>query len=186
MKWHTRRDSRKIHRIGAIIIALPFLVVLITGLFLQLKKDVSWIQPASQEGVSTVPSISFQQILEVAQSVEEAEIRTWEDIDRLDVRPDKGMVKVRAINHWEIQIDTETAEILQAEYRRSDIIEAMHDGSWFADAAKYWIFLPTGFIVLVLWITGIYMYFIPALNKRRNQKRMAKIKQESVKEESAL
>jgi len=186
MKWHTRRDSRKIHRIGAIIIALPFLVVLITGLLLQVKKDVSWVQPASQEGVSTIPSISFQQILEVVQSVPEAEIQTWEDIDRLDVRPDKGMVKVRAVNHWEIQIDTETAEILQVEYRRSDIIEAMHDGSWFADAAKYWIFLPTGFIVLVLWITGIYMYFIPALNKRRNQKRMAKIKQESVKEESAL
>lgn len=186
MKWHARRDSRKIHRIGAIIIALPFLIVLVTGLLLQVKKDITWVQPASQEGVSSIPSISFDQILEVSKTVEEAQISSWDDVDRLDVRPDKGMVKVRAVNHWEIQIDTETSEILQVKYRRSDIIEAMHDGSWFADAAKYWIFLPTGFIVLVLWITGIYMYFIPALNKRRNAKRMAAIKEKSVKEESAL
>lgn len=186
MKWHARRDSRKIHRIGAIIIALPFLIVLVTGLLLQVKKDITWVQPASQEGVSSIPSISFDQILEVSKTVEEAQISSWDDIDRLDVRPDKGMVKVRAVNHWEIQIDTETSEILQVEYRRSDIIEAIHDGSWFADTAKYWIFLPTGFIVLILWITGIYMYFIPALNKRRNAKRMAAIKEKSVKEESAL
>jgi len=186
MKWHARRDTRKIHKVGAIIIALPFLVILITGLLLQVKKDVAWVQPSSIEGVSKIPIITFQQILEVAKSVPEAEINTWADINRLDVRPDKGMVKIRANNQWEIQIDSETAEILQVEYRRSDIIEAMHDGSWFADAAKYWIFLPTGFIILVLWITGIYMYFIPALNKRRNQKRMEKIKQDSVKEESAL
>lgn len=186
MKWHARRDSRKIHRIGAIIIAFPFLIVLVTGLLLQVKKDVSWIQPASVEGTSTIPSISFDTILEVSKSIEEANIDSWEDIDRLDVRPDKGMVKVRSISHWEIQIDTETAQVLQVQYRRSDIIEAMHDGSWFSDAAKYWIFLPTGFIVLILWISGIYMYFIPALNKRRNAKRMAAIKVKSIDEESPL
>ncbi len=186
MKWHARRDTRKIHRIGAIIIALPFLIVLVTGLLLQVKKDVSWVQPATQEGISTIPSITFDQILSVSKSVPEAEISSWDDINRLDVRPDKGMVKVRANNHWEIQIDTESAEILQVEYRRSDIIEAMHDGSWFADAAKYWIFLPTGVIILVLWLSGVYMYFIPTLNKRRNQKRMAKIKEVSVEEESPL
>ncbi|HAH49814.1 MAG TPA: hypothetical protein DCL80_00490, partial [Balneola sp.] len=37
MSWHARRDNRKIHRWGAIIIAIPFLIVLITGLFLQVK-----------------------------------------------------------------------------------------------------------------------------------------------------
>ncbi len=186
MKWHARRDSRKLHRIGAIIIAVPFLVVLITGLLLQVKKDVTWVQPASQEGISTIPSITFQQILEASKTIPEAQISSWDDIDRLDVRPDKGMVKVRANNHWEIQIDTHNGDILQVEYRRSDIIEAMHDGSWFADAAKYWIFLPTGIIVLVLWVTGIYMYFIPALNKRRNTKRLARIKIDSIKEENPL
>jgi uncharacterized iron-regulated membrane protein len=186
MSWHTRRDSRKIHRWGAIVIAIPFLIVLITGLLLQVKKEVAWVQPPSTEGVSTIPSVTFDQILKAAAAVPEAEISSWDDIDRLDVRPDKGIVKVRAVNHWEIQIDTETGQVLQSQYRRSDIIEAMHDGSWFHDNAKLWIFLPSGIIVTILWITGIYMFFIPYLNKRRNRKRMEKIKQESIEEESPL
>lgn len=186
MSWHARRDSRKMHRWGAIIIALPFLIVLITGLLLQVKKEISWIQPSTREGVSQIPSISFEKILEISSTVTEAEISDWSDIDRLDVRPDKGVVKVRSVTHWEIQIDTETGEVLATEFRRSDIIEAMHDGSWFHERAKLWIFLPSGVIVLVLWLTGVYLFFVPMLNKRRNQKRMDHIKAQSVDEESAL
>ena len=122
-------------------------------------------------GVSSQPSISFDDILAISKSVNEAEIATWDDIDRLDVRPDKGIVKVRAQNHWEIQIDTKSGEILQSTYRRSDVIEMLHDGSWFHSSVKLWIFLPSGIVVTILWITGIYMFFIPYLNKRRNKLR---------------
>lgn len=169
MSWHTRRDTRKIHRWGAILVALPFLIVIVTGLILQVKKEVAWVQPPSQEGISTVPSISFEQILGAVKEVPEAEIDSWEDVDRLDVRPDKGIVKVRSLNNYEIQIDTETAEVLQVAFRRSDIIEAMHDGSWFHDRAKLWIFLPSAIVVTILWITGIYLFFLPYTAKRKNR-----------------
>lgn len=172
MSWHARRDSRKIHRWGAILVALPFLIVLISGLLLQVKKEFKWIQPPSQEGMSTDLEITFDQILEISSSIEEADIKNWSDIDRLDVRPDKGMVKVRAVNSWEIQIDTKTGDILQVEYRRTDLIEALHDGSWFHDSVKLWIFLPSAIVVTILWITGIYMFFIPYIAKRKNKKRM--------------
>ena len=155
-------------------------------MFLQLKKDVKWIQPASQEGVSSIPSITFEEILNMAKTIPEAEISSWEDIDRLDVRPDKGMVKVRAINHWELQIDTETGKVLQAEYRRSHIIEALHDGSWFHESAKLRVFLPTGAIVTVLWITGMYMFFTPMLNRRRNRIRKKQLQHDSLEEENPL
>ncbi len=186
MSWHARRDSRKIHRWGAILIALPFLIVLVSGVILQLKKDVAWIQPESQKGISPEPSLSFDRILEISKTVPEAEIFAWSDIDRLDVRPGKGMVKVRANNHWEIQIDTKTGDILQSTYRRSDIIESIHDGSWFHDSAKLWIFLPSGIIVLVLWITGIYLFFVPVISKRRNRIRKKELQAESVESESPL
>ncbi|MFP8488924.1 PepSY domain-containing protein [Gracilimonas sp. Q87] len=171
MSWNSRRDLRKIHRWGGALIALPFLLVLITGLFLQVKKEVNWIQPPSQQGVSAIPSISFDDILSASRTVPEAKISTWQDIDRLDVRPDKGIVKVRAVNRWEIQIDTETAEVLQVAYRRSELFESLHDGSWFHDSAKLWIFLPSGLVVTVLWITGMYLFFVPYFAKRRNKKK---------------
>ncbi|MTI86384.1 MAG: PepSY domain-containing protein [Balneolaceae bacterium] len=177
MSWYARRDLRKIHRWGAILIALPFLIVLITGVILQVKKEINWVQPPSQRGVSTIPEISFGHILDVVKEVPKAEIKTWDDVDRLDVRPSKGIVKVRSNNQYEVQVDTKTGEVLQIAYRRSDIIEAMHDGSWFHDSAKLWIFLPSAIVVTVLWITGIYLFFLPLYAKRTNRKRLEKLKQ---------
>jgi hypothetical protein len=60
-----------------------------------LKKVSPYIQPTTQHGTGTEPVIGFERILKVARSVPEAEIESWEDIDRLDVRPGKGVVKVR-------------------------------------------------------------------------------------------
>ena len=176
MGWHARRDSRKIHKWGSIIIAIPFLIVLISGLLLQVKKEFSWIQPPTQEGVSKDLEITFDDIISISSTVEEAGIKSWDDVDRLDVRPDIGLVKVRGVEGWEIQIDTKSGDILQVEYRRTDIIEALHDGSWFHDSVKLWIFLPSAIIVTVLWITGMYLFFVPIISKRKNKKRKDELK----------
>lgn len=152
---------RKWHRWGALLSALPFLVVLGTGLLLQLKKDWSWVQPPSQRGKSKVPTISMDAILRTVRGVPEAEVADWSDIDRLDVRPARGLVKVRCKNRYEVQVDTQTGELLQVAYRRSDLIEELHDGSWFHERAKLWIFLPTAVVVLSLWFTGIYLFVLP-------------------------
>lgn len=179
MSWHTRRDFRKIHRWGALLIALPFLIVLITGLLLQVKKEFDWIQPPTQKGSLSyqTPEIGFDRILAIAKSDEEARIRSWEDIDRLDIRPDDGIVKVRSTEGWELQVDLGTGAILSSMERRSGVIEAIHDGSWFHDKAKLWIFLPSAIIVTILWITGIYLFFLPYFAKWQNRKRLKDRKQ---------
>jgi hypothetical protein len=68
---------------------------------------------------------------------------------------------VHARSRWEVQVDLESGEVLQVAYRRSDLLESLHDGSWFHDRAKLWVFLPVGFVVLGLWGTGIYLFFLP-------------------------
>ena len=125
------RQSRVFHRWGSIIALLPITVIIFSGIVLQLKKVSSYVQPPTQSGSGTEPAIDFDRILEVARTVPEAEIETWEDVDRLDVRPGKGVVKVRCKNRYEVQIDAETAEILQVAFRRSDLIESIHAGSFF-------------------------------------------------------
>lgn len=168
--------NRDVHRWGSIVIAIPLLVIVVTGGILQLKKDVAWIQPSTRSGSTTALSISFDQILEATKQVPESEVASWEDIDRLDVRPSKGMLKVRCKNRWEIQLDTETAELLQVAYRRSDLIEGIHDGSFFHDLAKLWLFLPVAVVLVMLWVTGIYLFFLPYYakwNRRRKNARPA-------------
>ena len=178
-----RKDSRKLHRWGAILIALPFLIVLLSGLFLQVKKEFSWIQPPSQSGSAMGASIPFDSVLTTAKSIPELKTNEWTDIDRLDVRPDDGIIKIRGTNGWEAQIDAHTGNILQVAQRRSDLIESIHDGSWFHDKAKLWIFLPAAVVVTILWLTGIYLFFYPYYAKRRNRRRLKKRKQKRKKEQ---
>tara|TARA_B100000029_G_scaffold85276_1_gene75769 strand:+ start:104 stop:616 length:513 start_codon:yes stop_codon:yes gene_type:complete len=164
------KQLRKIHYWISPFIFIPILIILSTGILLQLKKQSDWIQPPIQQGVSNIPSIEFQQMLEAAKSVPEAEINSWDDIDRIDVRPEKGISKIRSNNQWEIQIDNQTNEILLVEYRRSDIIESIHDGSFFTDYVKFGWFLPTAVLLIVMSISGIYMFLLPLFMKRKKVK----------------
>lgn len=163
IRWHFW--NRRIHYWLSAVCALPVLLVIITGIVLLLKKQSTWIQPKSMRGQGSVPTIQFDHILLASQGVDVASIRSWGDIDRLDVRPKKGIIKVQAKNRWEIQLDHQTGDVLQVAYRRSDLIESLHDGKFFSDTVSLWIFLPSGIILLSLWITGIYM-FIKTFKKR--------------------
>ena len=91
MRINWKAMTRKIHYWASLIIFLPAFIIIASGPVLQLKKDVHWIQPATQRGIGTLPQSSFGDILEAAQSVEAAAITGWQDIDRLDVRPSRGM-----------------------------------------------------------------------------------------------
>ena len=162
-----KRLTRKLHYWTSIVVAAPFLIILLSGIFLQVKKQVSWIQPATMTGRGDAPELAFSEILEVARTVPEAEISGWDDVARLDVRPGKGIVKVRSKNSWEIQLDSQTGEVLQVEYRRSDTIESIHDGSFFHESAKPWLFLACAVGLLLLLVTGVYLFFLPHSSKRR-------------------
>jgi len=158
--------NRKIHYWLSIIVALPILVIISSGLLLQTKKHFDWVQPPELRGTGKNPALTLPQILEISRRVPEAEIEDWDDVNRVDVRPSRGMLKVTAKNNWEIQIDAETGAVLQTAYRRSDIIESIHDGSFFHENVKMWIFLPAGVILLLLWLTGIYLFILPIWVKR--------------------
>lgn len=161
---------RKFHRWGAIFTALPVVIVIISGLLLQVKKEFIWIQPPSLNGETAELSLNFNQILDVAKKIPQANISNWNDINRLDIRPAKGMVKVRAKNSWEIQIDTGNGKVLGIAKRRSDIIESIHDGSFFHESFKLWVFFPSAVVLAGIWATGIYLFLLPYLIKR-NRKR---------------
>lgn len=167
MKFHVL--NRKVHYWASIVVALPVLVIIVTGILLQLKKELPWVQPPEQRGVGKSPGVSLARILEVCRTIPEAEVRDWSDINRIDIRPSRGMLKVWAKSNWEIQLDADTAEVLQVAYRRSDLIESIHDGSWFHDLVKHWVFLPSALTLLLLWATGLYLFLLPFMVRRKRQ-----------------
>ena len=163
--------TRKIHYWTACVIGIPVLVILSTGVLLQAKKHWTWVQPAEQKGTGTSPVIDLPQILASVQSVAEMAVTGWADVNRLDVRPGKGVAKVWLENGWEVQVDLGTGAVLQTAYRRSDLIESIHDGSIFGgDITKLGLFLPSGVGLLALWITGLWMFWLPFSVRRRRRK----------------
>lgn len=167
MSTWINRWSRKFHRWGAILIALPLLLVIGSGLLLQLKKQIPWVQPSTMRGTGAGPRISLERILEIAAEHPPCGVSSWSDIERLDVQPGRSLVKVQCKNRWEIQIDLHDGKLLSSAYRRSDFIESLHDGSFFGDTSKLAIFLPSGAILLFLWLSGIYLFFLPIIVRRR-------------------
>lgn len=171
IKW--QRFNRKTHYWGAAVCALPILIVLTTGLLLQVKKQLTWVQPSTIKTQSRTPSLNLDEVLIISKTVAQAKIQSWQDINRIDIRPNKGVIKVQSQNHWEIQLNQLSGEVLAVNYRRSDIIEALHDGSFFFDGAKLYLFLPAAFILLWLWISGSYLFVKTFIARKKHQQRLA-------------
>lgn len=172
MKVRVRQFSRSLHLWGALVVFLPIVIVIGSGLLLQVKKQLDWVQPPTQQGQHAIPTLSFAEVLQRAASVPEANIKSWHDIDRLDVRPSKGIIKVQSKNHVEVQLDSHSGEVLQTAYRRSNTIEAIHDGSWFFSGAKLGLFLPAAIVLLLLWFSGLVMLYTTLISRyKRHQAR---------------
>ncbi len=162
--------NRKTHYWIAICISLPMLVITTTGLLLQFKKQAPWVQPAEHRGTGKAPTIGMDRILSACREIPELEVQSWSDISRVDIRPSRGMLKVLAENSWEAQIDSRTGEVLHVAYRRSDWLEALHDGSWFHAWVKFGLFIPAGVGLLVLLGTGLYLFWLPIVVRRRKSR----------------
>lgn len=162
--------NRKVHYWASFLVALPVLIIISSGILLQMKKQWNWVQPPEIRGTGKIPAIGFGEIMATLQGTPSLNVSGWDDVARIDVRADRGLAKVTLISGWEAQIDLGNGRLLQTAYRRSDLIESIHDGSFFAgDWTKLGLFLPAGVTLLALWLTGMWMWWVPFRAKRRRR-----------------
>ncbi|MDQ3068549.1 MAG: PepSY domain-containing protein [Acidobacteriota bacterium] len=165
--------NRRVHYWASAIVAVPLFIIICTGIVLQLKKHWTWVQPPEQRGSVTAPVIELSHILEALKAEPRLGVTSWDDVNRLDVRVGRGIVKAWLKSDWEAQIDLGTGEIKQIAFRRSDWIESIHDGSVFGDPVKLWIFFPTALTLLLLWLGGMWMFVFPLIARKRVRHRKA-------------
>ena len=68
-----------------LVIFIPVIIVIASGLLLQVKKEFDWIQPPTQKVQNTQtngPTISFDEVLHAVKQVPEVSLNSWDDIDR--------------------------------------------------------------------------------------------------------
>lgn len=180
------RLVRQIHYWGTLLVAIPLLVVAATGVLLQVKKQWSWVQPIEQKGDRSFGDVdgsivNFDTMLERMRACQLARVENWGDVQRIDIRPSKGIAKITTKKGWEIQMNMADGRVLQEAIRRSDWIESMHDGSFFGgDVIKLGLFLPAGVVLLLMWVTGLWLFWLPIGVKRRRAKRAEALKSAAI------
>jgi uncharacterized iron-regulated membrane protein len=163
------RQFRWLHKTVGIFLSLFFVVIAVTGILLGLKKNSSTLQPQTVSGSSELLSdwMSFESIAQSARAGMDSIGQRGNDIDRMDVRPDKGMIKVLFVKgYWEVQVDGKTAKVLSIAQRHSDWIEHIHDGSIISDFFKliYTNLLGLGLITLSL--SGLWLWYGPKVIRK--------------------
>lgn len=167
------RIFRKIHRTMGAFLFVFFFIVSISGILLGAKKNTgSFILPETQSGqTSNFKEWKSIAVLEqIAQQTLKDSVSSSlsSDIDRMDIRKEKGIVKFLFENHiHEIQLDGATGEVLSIGQRRSDVIENIHDGSIMDDYLgsggyfKLIYSVSMGIALLVFTITGFWLWYGP-------------------------
>lgn len=168
------RIFRKIHRTTGACLFIFFFVVSITGVLLGWKKHSgNLILSKSYTGTSTnlkdwlpIDSLHKNACQIFRDSISE---KAALDLDRIDIRKDKGMVKfVFTDGFWGIQLDGATGKLLHIERRRSDFIEKVHDASildvYFNTSNGQIKLVYTtimGLALFVFTITGFWLWYGP-------------------------
>lgn len=173
---YSLRRFRVFHRYLGLTLAIFLLISAVTGVLLALKKEFDFLQPPTQKGISTDLSscLDLKQLADAGTTAlkeKQSDLATY-DINRIDLRPSKGIAKVIfEEGNWEVQVDATNGNILSIEKRWSDWIESLHDGSIVSDLFKVisMNFLGIGLFILIC--SGFWLWYGPrrfrALRKRR-------------------
>ena len=167
------RISRSVHRTTGALLFVFFFIVACTGLVLGWKKNTGgFILADSHEGSSTdlkdwLPiDVLHQKAVSVMRASVSPDLSL--ELDRIDVRPDKGMVKFVFVEHyWGVQLDGATGEVLHIERRRADFVENVHDGSvldYLAGTGGQIKLVYTsimGAALLTFTVTGFWLWYGP-------------------------
>ena len=154
---------------------LFFLVIGVTSILLAWKKKVELLPPTLETKVENGTWLLPSEIVAIG-GQEMVKLGEDSEVDRIDIRPDKGTAKVTFKKHFtEVQVDGYSGEVLSIATRHSDWIEKVHDGSIVDfyttgdEGAKltYSTLVSIGLILLAC--SGFYLWYYPKLLRKMKE-----------------
>ena len=138
------------------------LMVSVTGVLLNHKQALGLMPDAANEFPKPLTDALSLNALWEAAELEVAPSVASAGVDRMDVRPDKGLIKVRFADAsvTEVTLDLASGTVLGVGERNDVFLEKLHSGEIFGDL---WIFLSdTGaFFLLLLLVSGYWLWLYP-------------------------
>jgi hypothetical protein len=166
------RQFRRLHKLVGISVVAFMLITATTGILLGWKKNVDLLQPPTQKGTSLAYKdwTSFDVIAKNSLLAIDSVTGKKIEIDRMDVRPDKGIIKVTfKEGYWEAQVDATSGKVLSVAQRHSDWIEHVHDGSIISDGFKLLYTSYLGFGLLLLSVSGFLLWYGPRFIRKSKE-----------------
>jgi uncharacterized iron-regulated membrane protein len=172
-KVKSLRRLRIFHRWLGIPLVIFFFVIGITSLLLAWKKKAELLPNTLKTRVESRENwISPDEMIGIAMdkmnSMGQSNL-----IDRIDIRPEKGVAKVTFQTHFtEVQLDGYSGEVLSVATRHSDWIEKVHDGSivdyYFGKTETSKLIYSTGTALglILMSFSGFYLWYFPKVIRR--------------------
>ncbi|MCL6259612.1 PepSY domain-containing protein [Aquiflexum sp. TKW24L] len=180
-KAHQTRIYRRIHKWISIVFVFFLVIIGITAILLAWKKELGLI-PKTQTTKVENPSkwIPLDKMMEIGQTFARDSLQKSDLIDRIDVRPEKGIAKIVFKRHFtEIQVDGYSGEILSVSQRNSDLVEKIHDGSILdflmvsdSEIFKITYSTLTSVVLLLLCFTGFFLWYLPKMIKKLKSRKV--------------
>jgi len=144
------------HKRISIMISMPLLLIILTGILLQFRNVFSIIQPP------TVSAKKMPADIELLSLIQIQNIATNKDknfIDQIIYRPSKNSYAVRFTSGREIQLHAQTGEILSDQMRYTGWLIDLHQGSFAGNFSQYVLFPLTAMGLLFVLTSGVLLFF---------------------------
>lgn len=160
------RDVAKVsfhlHLWFGVISTVLLLIIAITGILLNHKRPLGLMPDIDNE-----PSGAFEEALPLAELVARASAAVPAEaaaagVDRMDVRPGDGLVKIRFDDRLvtEATVDLNSGTVLHVGERNDVFLEKLHSGEIFGDN---WILLSdlAAVLLVIVLISGYWLWLYP-------------------------
>lgn len=149
-----------------VLFTVVLLVVAVTGVLLNHKRGLGLMPDVTN--ASPAPLTASLPLAELAERARAAAgLGALEPIDRMDVRPDDGFVKVRFDDPaWtEVTVDLATGRALHVGPRSDVFMEQLHSGELLG---KRWVLLTDAAAValVLLLVSGYWLWLAPRWRRR--------------------
>lgn len=156
------RGAYYVHRWLGVAATALLVVICITGILLNHKRELGLMPDVPNEPSGPFPAaLPLSDLASNAAAVLDPGIVS-KGIDRMDVRPSDGLVKVRFNDRrvTEVTLDINTGEVLHVGERNDQFLEKLHSGQIFGDL---WVLVSDAGAVFLLGVlvTGYWLWLYP-------------------------
>ena len=149
------------HLWGGVVTALAVTVIAVTGVALNHKRALGLMPDVSAPGGELADALSLSQLEQAAREAL-PEGSDGSLVDRMDVRPDDGLVKIRFDDRevTEVSLSLVDGQVLHVGPRQDVFMEKLHSGEIFGDG---WMLLSDGAAIglILLLLTGLWLWLLP-------------------------